>query len=95
MALASTGVGDSAAMLRPPAAAITSVSFPNNEVISSTFSEFADLKVAGDTVWLNKLRAVYWFPMEDLIVWPWKAAIVVYFAHTSSGAERAVQKSHS
>jgi hypothetical protein len=44
MTPASTDVGASAATLRPPAAAITSVSFPTIEVMASTFSEFSDLK---------------------------------------------------
>jgi hypothetical protein len=39
MTPASTGEGESAAMLRLPAAAITSANFPNNKVISSTFSD--------------------------------------------------------
>jgi hypothetical protein len=42
MTPASIGVGESAIKLKPPAVAITSESFPTIEVMSSTFSEFAD-----------------------------------------------------
>jgi len=40
----STEAGESAIKLMPPAAAITSDSLPAIEVMSSTFSEFADQK---------------------------------------------------